>query len=100
LLVHEHFVNPVVKGIPTDPAGVARAEEMFHAAAAVLNDQLAGKEWVTQDKLTLVDYAIGAEFALAGPAKFPMTKYTNIQAWFARIQELPAWNETNPPKPA
>lgn len=100
VLVHEHFVNPVVKGIPTDPAAVARAEELFHVVAGILDAQLAGKEWITQDRLTLVDYAIGAEFALAGPAKFPIATYKNIQAWFARVQELPAWKETNPPRPA
>lgn len=97
-LVHEHFVNPVVKGIPTDPALVARAEALFHTSAAILDEQLAGNEWITQKRLTLADYAIGAEFALAGPAKFPLASYANIQAWVARVQELPAWKETNPPR--
>ena len=28
--------------------------------------------------------------------ELPLAQYDHLQAWFARVQQLPAWQETNP----
>lgn len=98
ILVFENFVKPLT-GRATDSAEVARGLALFASAAKVLNDHLAGKTWISQGRVTLADYSLAAGFALAGPAKMPLSDYPQIQAWLARVQELPAWKQTQPPTP-
>jgi glutathione S-transferase len=31
-------------------------------------------------------------------ARLPLRNYQNIQAWYERVRELPAWKETEPPQ--
>lgn len=99
ILVQENFVKPLT-GRPTDAAELARGEELFALNAPILDAHLEGKTWVAQDHLTLADFSLAAGLALAGPAKFPMEKYSNIRAWLARVQELDAWKKTATPPPA
>ena len=96
ILVQENFVKPL-QGRASDPAEVARGEALFAQFAPVLDAQLAGKSWITQDRLTLADFSIAASFALAGPARLPVADYPNIRSWLARVQELDAWKKTSPP---
>ena len=43
-----------------DPAFIARGEENFARFAAVLNECLRGRKWVTGGGLTIADFSIGA----------------------------------------
>lgn len=97
-IVFEGFVKPLT-GRTTDATELARGTELFHANAAILDAHLAGKTWVSQDRLTLADYSLAAGFALAGPARIPLEPYANIRAWLGRVQELDAWKRTAPPPP-
>jgi len=76
-----------------DPAEIARGEALLMAAAQVLDDHLAQKEWIAQEKLTLADLAIAAPLMHTAAAELPVTGYANIQAWFARVQALDAWKK-------
>ena len=96
ILVQENVVKGI-RGQEPDPAEVARGEALFAQHAQVLDAHLAGRSWVTLDRLTLADFSIAASFALAGPAKFPMASYTNLRAWLGRVQELDTWKRTAPP---
>jgi glutathione S-transferase len=99
VLVLENFVKPRT-GRATDPAEVARGEALVAQYAPILDAHLAGKTWVTQDRLTLADFSLAASFALAVPARLPISDYTNLRAWLGRVQELDAWQRTAPPMPA
>ena len=96
ILVQENIVKGL-RGQQTDPAEVARGEALFAQYAQVLDTQLAGRTWVTLDRLTLADFSIAASFALAGPARFPIASYSNLLAWLERVQQLEAWKLTAPP---
>ena len=96
ILVQENLVKGF-RGQAPDPTEVARGETLFAQYASVLDAQLAGRSWVTLDRLTLADFSIAASFALAGPARFPMANYANLRAWLQRVQELDAWKRTAPP---
>ncbi|WP_224369854.1 glutathione S-transferase family protein [Hyalangium versicolor] len=99
VLVFENFVKPLTGRGPADPAEVARGEALIAKHAPVLDAHLAGRTWVSQDRLTLADYSLAASFALAGPARLPIRDYANIRAWLGRVQELEAWKRTAPPVP-
>ncbi|AFE04893.1 hypothetical protein COCOR_02880 [Corallococcus coralloides DSM 2259] len=99
VLVQENFVKQRTGRGPPDPAEVARGEALFAQTAPVLDSHLAGRTWVTQERLTLADLSLAASFALAGPARLPIEGYANLRAWLGRVQELEAWQRTAPPMP-
>lgn len=96
VLVFERFVKKVAGRGPEDPAEVARGEALFAQAAPVLDAQLAGRDWVAQDRLTLADFSLASSFALAGPARLPLDGFPHIRAWLGRVQALDAWQRTTP----
>ncbi|MHA7629933.1 glutathione S-transferase family protein [Corallococcus sp. M7] len=99
VLVQENFVKQRTGRGPPDPAEVARGEALIAQAAPVLDSHLAGRTWVTQERLTLADLSLAASFALAGPARLPIEGYANLRAWLGRVQELEAWQRTAPAMP-
>ncbi len=99
VLVQENFVKQRTGRGPPDPAEVARGEALVAQTAPVLDSHLAGRTWVSQERLTLADLSLAASFALAGPARLPLEGYTNLRAWLGRVQELEAWQRTAPPMP-
>lgn len=98
VFVIENFVKART-GKPADPVELARGEALFGEFAPVLDAQLAGKQWVTGDTLTLADLSLAAAFALAGPARLPLASHAHLRAWLGRVQELDAWQRTAPPAP-
>ncbi|MFY1831410.1 glutathione S-transferase family protein [Myxococcus fulvus] len=99
VLVQENFVKAMTGRGPPDPAEVARGEALFAKHARVLDEHLAGRTWVSGERLTLADFSLAAGFALAGPARLPVGNFPNIQAWLGRVQELEAWKRTAPTLP-
>ncbi len=77
-----------------DPVEIERGEALLTAAAQVLDTQLAAKQWIAQDKLTLADLAIAAPLMHTAAAQLPVMGYANLQAWFARVQSLDAWKKS------
>jgi glutathione S-transferase len=79
-----------------DVAALKKAEEAFHRDAPVLEAQLAKQPFLVNGALTLADFATGSYLHYAVPAKLPLDRYPNIRVWYARIEALPAWQETVP----
>lgn len=92
----ENLVKKLLLGAETDPAALKRAEEAFHRDAPVLDGHLATRQYLVNDTLTLADFAVGSYLHFAVPAQLPLERYRNIQAWYSRIEALPAWRETAP----
>jgi glutathione S-transferase len=79
-----------------DPAEIARGEALLTGAARVLDGHLADRQWIAQDRLTLADLAIAAPLMHTAAAQLPVTQFANLQAWFARVQALEAWQSSAP----
>lgn len=79
-----------------DPLEVARGERELAECAFVLDHHLAGRSWVCGDSLSLADFALAAPMMYSEKVALPLAQYEHLQAWFARVQQLPAWQETNP----
>lgn len=97
VIVSERFVKPLMKREP-DATELARGEALFASFAPVLDEHLATRTWVAQNKVTLADFSLASGLALAGPAKIPVENYAHIRAWLGRVQELDAWQKTAPQK--
>lgn len=95
-LVRENLLKPMAMNMQPDPEAVKRGEDAFNRDAAVLDAQLARHPYLVNDALTLADISIAAHLMHAGPAKMPLAQHKNVQAWFARIEALPAWQQTQP----
>jgi glutathione S-transferase len=74
-----------------DPAFIARGEENFARFAAVLNESLRGRNWLTGGGLTIADFSIGAWVPAAERLQLPVGKFSEIVRWYGGLASLPAW---------
>src|SRR5262249_33230843 len=95
IFAFEYVVKPVILGIgEPDMAAVAKATELFHRSAQVLDGQLKGRKFVTGDALTVADFSLGAPLNLADMARLPVESYAEIKRWYGTLRALPAWQRT------
>lgn len=95
-IVWENVWKKLVEGTDPDLAEVARGARGLASTAAVLNAHLAGRQWLVGDGVTLADYAVAAPLMYKERARLPLDEYPHLMAWFARVQDLPAWRNTTP----
>ena len=74
-----------------DPAFIARGEENFARFAAVLNESLKGRNWLTGGELTIADFSVGAWVPAAERLQLPVAKFSEITRWYEGLASLPAW---------
>jgi glutathione S-transferase len=79
-----------------DPVEIQRGETLLKAAAGLLDEHLASRQWIAQDQLTLADIAIAAPLMHTAAAQLPVLDFKHLQSWFGRIQALDAWKDTQP----
>jgi glutathione S-transferase len=92
----EHIWKGLIgKGGP-DADELERAGRLLAPFAAVLEQHLAGREWIVGDKLSLADLAIAPSLTYLQQAKLPLTQYPKLMAWFGRVSELEVWKHTMP----
>ena len=85
-------ISKGVLGLGTaDPAFIARGEENFARFAAVLNESLRGREWLTGDQLTIADFSVGAWVPAAERLQLPVGEFSEIARWYDALASLPAW---------
>jgi len=62
----------------------------------VLDRALSNRQWIVGDSPTLADFSIAPSLMWAAKTEISLAEYPNIQAWYARVGELPAWQQTEP----
>jgi glutathione S-transferase len=97
-LVWENMVKKLLNLGNPDPAKIKEGEELFHASAAVLDGHLKDREYLVGKGPTLADFSVAAPLIYAQPARFPLDKYGNIRAWYARLENLDSWKKALPPR--
>lgn len=95
-LQFERVVKQLLQMGDPDPLVIEQATQKFHQEAAVLNQHLADRTYLVSETLTLADFSVACDLTYAVPGQFPLENYPHIQAWFARIEQLPAWTQTAP----
>ena len=94
VLTWEYIWKKFVTGQDPDPQEVARGEADLADTARVLDKHLATRRWLVGDDVTLADFAVVAPLMYKDKARLPLDDYPHLLAWFARVQELPAWRNT------
>lgn len=98
-LNYENMLKKMFGWGEPNPAFIEKAEADLKTFAAVLDKHLEGRTWICGNGISLADVAIACPLMSTVPAKLPVTGFSHLQAWFARVQALDAWKETNPPPP-
>jgi len=91
MVAFEKASKLVLKLGPPDPAFIARGEQNFVRFAGVLEQRLDGRTWVTGDKLTIADLALGQVIPSATRFGLPVGDFADIQRWYGQLADLPAW---------
>lgn len=82
-----------------DPAGDARRFETGMGALAVLDAQLAGREWVVGERCSIADLSLFAYTHVAGDAGFELARFPAVESWLGRVGALPGFVDDLVPYP-
>ena len=94
----EHVWKKFVTGEGPDAEQVKRHEQVLAQFATVLDQHLGERTWLAGSTLTLADIAVAPPLMMTKLARLPLRPYPSLQAWFARVQELPEWKATEAPQ--
>ncbi|MBS2034586.1 glutathione S-transferase family protein [bacterium] len=81
-------------GFVPDPAVIAKAKEDFAKYAAVLNQELQGKDYLLGSSLSLADLAIAPLLQYQQLMQIDLAPYPEIGRWMSTIRKLPVWDQT------
>jgi glutathione S-transferase len=76
----ENIIKPKYLGLPPDPRTIEGAEDNFHRYAKVLDDVLASRRWLIEDRLTYADFRAATIMPFAKEAKMPVDGYKTFSA--------------------
>ena len=74
-----------------DPAVLAQHEIDGKAALKVLDEHLAGRDWIIGDGPTVADIDLYGVVAYAPEAGYHVTAHANLSAWMRRVEALPGF---------
>ena len=67
----------------------------FHKLAGILDQRLAGRQWVCGDGPTIADIALAAPMHLRGWQQLPLDEHPHLKRWMVEgIERLPCWDKT------
>lgn len=85
IIVQKYFPRPPDANVLAEPA------ENFHRFAPVLDEVLASRQWLVDDRLTYADFRVASALPFADEAGIPVGDYKNIVKWHDRLNERDAW---------
>ncbi|WP_315834582.1 glutathione S-transferase [Bradyrhizobium prioriisuperbiae] len=62
-----------------------------HALLKVIEEELAARDWLAADHVTIADIAIYSYTARAPEGNVDLSGYPNVRAWLDRIEQLPGF---------
>ena len=90
----ENCVKPLLGGSP-DAAVLQAQAASFHKHAAILDQRLAGRDWIASDGPTIADIVLAAPMHLHGWQQLPLDEHPNLRRWMTeRVERLPCWEQT------
>lgn len=70
---------------------LADAEAVTANLLKIIEAELAQRDWLVGDTVSIADIAIYPYIALAEEGRVDLNPYTNLQGWLARIEQLPGF---------
>jgi glutathione S-transferase len=76
---------------PVDHDTVAEGLAAFHEAAAILEAELAGRDWLLPGGPSYADFRMATFLPFNDVARLPLDGYPLLGAWSERLLALPFW---------
>jgi glutathione S-transferase len=96
ILTHENVRKPMMGIGEPDASRVIEGEDLFRPLAMLLNQHLADRRYLVGDVVTLADFVVGGAATYMERGRFPIAELPHLQAWWARLNKIPAWAATAP----
>ncbi|MBW8909986.1 MAG: glutathione S-transferase family protein [Mesorhizobium sp.] len=78
---------------PIDQALVEEGFRQFHRAAAVLEPELSGREWLVGTSISYADFRMATFLPFNDAAGLPLDDYPSIRRWYGRLEAIDAWRD-------
>lgn len=76
---------------PIDQEEVETGLKRFHKAAALLEAELSGRNWLVGDAISYADFRMATILPFNDVARLPLSDYPSVSRWYGRLEELDAW---------
>lgn len=96
IFAFQNLVKPLSGLGDPDPAEIARGEGAMAKLGRILDDQLAGKSFITGDQITLADIAIGSWLTHCEQTKIPIAGFSEVMRWRESLEGREAWKKSAP----
>ncbi|MGA7323888.1 MAG: glutathione S-transferase family protein [Rhodomicrobium sp.] len=94
----EYIVKPAFIGTSADPEALRKRVPDLVKYSKVLNDHLAGRDFVTCGRLTIADFQLASMATHWREAEMPFGDFPNITRWLEGLMGIPAWANPWPSK--
>jgi glutathione S-transferase len=78
---------------PIDDARVEDGLQRFHTAAAILEAELADRQWLVGDRISYADFRMATFLPFNDVARLPLDNYATIRRWYLQLEALDAWRD-------
>jgi len=96
ILTTENVRKPMLGIGEPDPASVAQGEEKFRPLARLLNARLESRPFLVGEAVTLADFVVGGSATYMERGRFPIAEFSHLRAWWMRLHQIAAWNDSIP----
>ena len=87
----EHIIKPQFHLGAPDRDALKEEIPGLLTLAKILDDHLAGRDYVACDRLTIADFQLAAMATDWREAEMPLGEYPNIVRWLDGLMKIPAW---------
>jgi glutathione S-transferase len=95
-LYFNYVIKPKFGLGAVDEKAVEEATGFLKQFGAVLDQHLAGRNFLLGDHLTIADFAVSVTLPHAEKIRLPLDGFNNIARWKELLSELPGWREPFP----
>jgi glutathione S-transferase len=78
---------------PIDQQLIEEGLSRFRTAAAILDMELSGRNWLVGDAVSHADFRMASFLPFNDAARLPLGDYPNICRWNDRLEEIDAWRD-------
>jgi glutathione S-transferase len=92
--VHFERVTKQRYGIgPVREDQVQSGLDEFASSAAILEQHLGRADWLVDDHVTYADFRVACVLPFADLSGLPLKDFPRVEAWHARLMDIPAWRD-------
>lgn len=78
---------------PCDDDAVQEGLKQFHAAAQLLEAELANRRWLVGDAVSYADFRMSTFLPFNDVAQLPIEDYPALTRWYGQIEDLDGWRD-------